>query len=360
MAPYFTDTFGNAASPHTFGRTASSAVARAREQIALTIGADSTGIIFTSGATEANNLALLGLARGGTGRRKIVVSAVEHKSVLLPADILTEDGFFIEYLPVDKDGVLVLDVAKRIIDTNTLVVFAQAANNETGVIQPVKEVAEIAHSFGALCHCDAAQAMGKIPVNVSDLDVDLASFSAHKTYGPKGVGVLFAHSILARPRLRPLVLGGSQEGRLRAGTLNVPGIVGFGAACRLASKYLRDDTLRISRLRGLCEENLLRSIPGARINGRAAPRLPGTISVTIPGVPADVLLANLQTVCIGVGAACNSGAPEPSHVLLAMNVNREDAECTVRISLGRYTTDRDVGACIDEVSLVAQRLLAGV
>jgi cysteine desulfurase len=359
MSPYFAEAFGNPASPHSCGRTASSAVTRAREQIASTIGVEPAAVIFTSGATEANNLALFGLARRASDRRKIVVSAVEHKSVLVPADAVAEEGFLVEHLPVDGNGVVVLEAARRIIDAKTLAVSVQAANNETGVLQPVKEVAEIARSVGAMCHCDAAQAIGKIPVDVADLGVDLASFSAHKAYGPKGIGVLAVCTTRIRPWLKPVLVGGGQEGNLRAGTLNVPGIVGFGTACRLASMLLRDDTLRTSSLRRICEERLLQGIPSARINGRAAPRLSGTISLTIPGVPADILMANLQTVCIGDGAACHSGALEPSHVLLAMNLSRADAECTVRISLGRYTTEGDVIAAVDELISAAQRLLAG-
>jgi len=357
MMPYFTETFGNAASPHSHGRMASSAVARARAEIASAIGADAACIIFTSGATEANNFALFGLARGASARRKIVVSAVEHKSVLVPAETLAEEGFHVEYLPVDSNGVLALDAAERTIDDATLVVSVQAANNETGVIQPVKAIAELAHSVGAICHCDATQAIGKMPVNIDELCVDLASFSAHKAYGPKGVGVLFASSKQGRSSLRPQMWGGEQEGRFRAGTLNVPGIVGFGAACRLASELLRDDVTRISRLRALCEDDLLQNLPGARINARIAARLPGTISLTIPGIPADMLVANLPTVCIGNGAACHSGTPEPSHVLLAMNLSRTDAECTVRISLGRYTTEPEVRAAVEELDLAARHLL---
>jgi cysteine desulfurase len=357
MTPYFSETFGNAASSHSYGRMASSAVARARQEIASAVGADATEIIFTSGATEANNLALFGMAQATSRRRKIVVSAVEHKSVLIPANKLAEDGFRVEWLPVDKNGKVATEVAEQIIDTDTIAVSLQAANNETGVIQPVKEIAEIAHSVGAVCHCDAAQAIGKMMVNIDGLGVDLASFSAHKAYGPKGIGALFVSAKRSRPPLRPQLWGGGQEGHLRAGTLNVPGIVGFGAACRLVADLLRDDTMRISHLRSLCEEALLQSIARAQINSREAIRLPGTISLTIPGIPADMLMANLPTVCIGDGAACSSGVPEASHVLIAMSLSRQDAECTVRISLGRYTTEIDVRTAVEELSLAVQHLL---
>lgn len=360
MLPFFAHGYANAASPHSAGRLASVAVARAREEVASAIGADSACIVFTSGATEANNLALFGMTRGGSQRRKIVVSAVEHKSVLAPVAQLAEEGFQVVILPVDNNGVLALDAAERVIDDTTLLVSVQAANNETGVIQPVSAIAELAHAKGAVCHCDAAQAIGKMPLRVDQLGVDTASLSAHKAYGPKGIGALFLSPTPGRPPLRPVMLGGGQEGRLRAGTLNVPAIVGFGRACRLASDLLQDDVTRISDLRAMCENDLLRKLPTARINARAASRLPGTISLTTPGIPADMLIANLPCVCIGDGAACNSGTPEPSHVLLAMNISRADAECTVRISLGRYTTESEIKAAVQEIEVIARDLLARI
>jgi cysteine desulfurase len=360
MMPFFAHEYGNAASPHRAGRLASVAIARAREEVASAIGTESACIVFTSGATEANNLALFGMARGTSSRRKVVVSAIEHKSVLVPATMLVEEGCEVTVLPVDGNGVLALDEAERVIDDTTLVVVVQAANNETGVIQPVGVIASLAHAKGAFCHCDAAQAIGKMPVMVEQLDVDTASFSAHKVYGPKGVGALFVSSRPGRPALRPMLWGGGQEERLRAGTLNVPGIVGFGCACRLAGILLEEDVKRILRLRAMCEDELLRRLPGVWINARSVPRLPGTMSLTIPGIPADMLTANLPTVCIGDGAACNSGAPEPSHVLLAMNLSRSDAECTVRISLGRYTTESEVQAAVEEVTVVVRDLLTRI
>jgi len=356
MSPFFDKKFGNASSLHSHGYIASSAVARAREEIASAVGVDAVDIIFTSGATEANNLALFGLAQGTAKRRKIVVSAVEHKSVLSPAKTLADLGFQVECLPVDNDGVLLIEAAKKIIDDETLLVSAQMANNETGVIQPIKEIVDIAHSVGAVCHCDAAQAIGKMQINIEKLGIDLASLSAHKAYGPKGIGALFASKKRARPLLRPQMWGGGQEEYLRAGTLNVPGIVGFGTACRLASNFLHEDIERISRLRSLCEEGLLQSIPRAHLNARTVARLPGTISLTIPGIPSDMLMANLPNVCIGDGSACSSGTPEPSHVLTAMNMSRTNAECTVRISLGRFNTERDVEVAIEGLRLAIQHI----
>jgi cysteine desulfurase len=357
MLPYFTHECGNASSLHSAGRVAAAAVAQARQDIATTIGTDSDRIIFTSGATEANNLVMFGTAESTSKRRKIVVSAVEHKSVLAPCARLEEDGYKVVTIPVDANGVVSLDEAANIIDDQTLLVSVQVANNEIGVIQPVADIATLAHAKGALCHADAAQALGKIPIKIDQLGVDLASFSAHKVYGPKGVGALFIANMPNRPKLRSQLLGGGQERSLRAGTLNVPGIVGFGCACRLASKCLAEDMRRVLVLREMCERNLLERLPDSWVNARFIPRLPGTISFTMPGVPADMVIANLQDLCIGAGAACNSGAPEPSHVLLAMNLKRSDAESTLRISIGRYTSESDVTTAIDELTIVIRDLL---
>jgi cysteine desulfurase len=358
MLPYFTKDYGNAASTHPAGRVATTAIARAREHVARAIGASAESIIFTSGATEANNLALLGLARGNHCRRKIVVSAVEHKSVLAPALHLADHAYTVDTLPVDRNGVVDLNAARRLIDETTLVVSVQGANNETGTIQPIREIARIAHERGALCHCDAAQMLGKIPVNVRGLEVDLASFSAHKVYGPKGIGALFLASGKIVSVVQPILYGGGHERDLRPGTQNVPAIVGFGSACRSACAMLPSEMERILALRQLLEHGLLTDIPELRVNSVDAPRIPGTISLTVSGVPADMLMSNLNTVCISNGSACNSGAPEPSHVLLAMKLTRSEAECTVRISLGRYTTEADIAVARQEIVAAATRLKA--
>jgi cysteine desulfurase len=257
----------------------------------------------------------------------------------------------VDTLPVDRNGVVDLNAARHLIDENTLVVSVQGANNETGAIQPVREIARLAHERGALCHCDAAQMLGKIPVNVRDLEVDLASFSAHKVYGPKGIGKIVS-------LVQPILYGGGHERDLRPGTQNVPAIVGFGSACRIACAVLPSDMERICALRQLLECWLLTDIPELRVNSIDAPRIPGTISLTVSGVPADMLMSNLNTVCISNGSACNSGAPEPSHVLLAMKLTRSEAECTVRISLGRYTTEADIAVARQEIVAAATHLKA--
>lgn len=358
MLPYFTKDYGNAASTHPAGRVATTAIAGAREHVARAIGASAESIIFTSGATEANNLALLGLARGNHRRRKIVVGVVEHKSVLAPALHLADHAYTVDTLPVDRNGVVDLNAARQLIDENTLVVSVQGANNETGTIQPIREIARLAHECGALYHCDAAQMLGKIPVNVRDLEVDLASFSAHKAYGPKGIGALFLATSKIVSAMQPILYGGGHERDLRPGTQNVPAIVGFASACRIACAGLPSEMERISALRQLLEDRLVKDISELRVNSGNAPRIPGTTSLTISGVPADMLIANLDRVCISTGSACNSGAPEPSHVLLAMKLTRSEAECTIRISLGRYTTETDIVVAHQEIVAAATRLKA--
>ena len=356
MLPYFAVEYGNSGSPHNAGRVAASAVAEARDRVAHAIGTDSENVVFTSGATESNNLAILGIAAQTSERRKIVVGAIEHKSVLGPAFHLSNKGYEVRQIPVDRNGLVDLYAAETIIDGHTLLVSVQGANNETGVIQPLQDIVSLAHARGAFFHCDATQMLGKIPISIDDSSIDMASFSAHKAYGPKGVGALAITSGRLRAALRPLHLGGGQERSLRPGTQNVPGIVGFGSACCLIHKELDVEIQRLSTLRSLCEESLLGTIGGSWVNGDCSPRLPGTLSLTIPDVPADMLMTNLPRVCIGDGAACNSGALEPSHVLLAMGLSRTHAECTIRISLGRDSSESEIVTGCREISAAVMDL----
>lgn len=355
MLPYFAEEYGNSTSPHEAGRAASNAIATARQQVADAAGAKHECIIFTGSATESNNIAILGVANARHHRLKIVVSAVEHKSVLEPAFHLRQHGYAVETISVDSNGVVDLHEAGKLIDDQTLIVSVQGANNETGVIQPIRQIVQLAHDRGTLCHCDAAQMLGKVPVNIEELGVDIASFSAHKTYGPKGIGALFVAPHIAGT-ISPIFFGGHQERGLRPGTQNVPAIVGFGCACQVARDLVQSDAKRVSILREQLESKLLATIPESRVNASNAMRLPGTISLTIPGTPADMLIANLPTVCISNGSACNSGALEPSHVLLAMNLSRAEAESTLRISLGRYTTEKDVVTASREIADAACHL----
>jgi cysteine desulfurase len=345
MLPYFTAVYGNPANGlHPQGRQAARAVNVGREQVAELMGAQPHEIVFTAGATESNNLAIFGLARGmgGSARCRIVTSAVEHKAVLAPCERLQGEGYDLVVLPVDDQGRVDLAAAAAAIDEHTVLVSVQAANNETGVIQPVAELAELAHAQGAIFHCDAAQALGKIPVDVNGLGVDLLSASAHKLYGPKGIGVLFVRKSIRAAGLEPQTLGGGQESGLRSGTTNVPAIVGFGEACCISRTEGTEERVRIEALRNQLEEGLLAAIDTLMVQSRRALRLPNTSSLTFRGCDADALLLNLPDVMMGTGSACSSGAIEPSHVLQAMGVPRADAFSTIRATLGRFTTANDI------------------
>jgi cysteine desulfurase len=340
MLPYFNEIYGNPANGlHKQGRLASKAVDEARDQVAYLIGARPTEIVFTSGATESDNLAILGIARihRGEKRNRIVTSVVEHKAVLLACKKLQEEGFDVVFLPVDLDGKALLDAAKQAINEDTLLVSIQGANNEIGTIQSVAQLAELAHKFGALIHCDAAQAAGKIPVDVNEWDIDLLSVSAHKLYGPKGIGALFVRGGSSAIPIEPIWYGGGQENGLRSGTTNVPSVVGFGEACKIFNSEGIEETLRIKDFRDEFEKQLSSKVRSVKINGANADRLPNTSNLTFPGIDADALILNCPDIMIGTGSACTSGAIEPSHVLTAIGLNREDANSTVRISMGRYT-----------------------
>ena len=347
MLPFFSEWYGNPATGlHVQGRRAARAVDDAREQVAALIGCQSGELIFTAGATESNNLAILGMGRANrnNGRTRIITTAVEHKAVLLPCHQLQKEGYELVVLSVDSQGRVSMPDAETAINDRTLLVSVQAANNEVGVLQPIAGIAKIAHEHGAIVHCDAAQAVGKIPVDltVDAWQADLLSISAHKLYGPKGIGALYVRGGPRAHALEPLQYGGGQERGLRSGTTNVPGIVGFGEACRICAVELAQESVRIADLRDRFEQALLTSIPGLRINAREAPRLPNTSSLIFPDMDADALLLNLPGVMMGTGSACSSGAMEPSHVLMAMGVNRADAGRTVRASLGRFTTQEQV------------------
>ena len=358
MLPYFGEAYGNPASAlHAPGQAAAEAVEEAREHVAALIGAMRSEVLFTAGATESNNLALFGLAyAAGEGRRRIVTTAVEHKAVLGPCRALGKQGFDVVVLPVDEKGRIDLDAAEEAIDEDTLLVSVQAANNEIGTIQPVAEVARLAHEKGALVHCDAAQAVGKVPVDVEDWDVDLFSVSAHKLYGPKGVGALYVRGGPYALPISPLLVGGGQEKGLRAGTLNVPGIVGLGEACRLSEQLLPQESARIGALRDRLEEAVLQGAPAMRRNGAAENRLPGNCSLIFPGIDAEALVVNAQELAISTGSACTSGAPEPSHVLLATGLSREEAYATVRIGVGRFNTEEEMDRAAEAILRASERL----
>lgn len=360
MLPFFNTIYGNPSNGyHKQGRQAARAVDEAREHVAALIGARPSEIFFTSGATESNNLAVFGVvdALQENNRKRIITSQIEHKAILQPYLNLSQRGFDAIVLPVTASGVLDPEKAKSEITNNSLLVSIHLANNEIGTIQPIKQVAEYAHAAGAIVHCDAAQAVGKISVDVNDLGIDLLSISAHKLYGPKGVGCLYVRGGQRLIQLHPLLYGGGQEKGLRSGTTNVPGIVGFGEAARLSSLFLNDEGLRIEKLRDLFEKSLLANIKNLKINGLGTSRLPNTSSLTFPGIAADALLLNLPNLMLSTGSACNSGALEPSHVLEAIGLSRENAHSTIRASLGRFTTTEQMKFATEQVIKVCQKLL---
>lgn len=358
MIPYFGQLYASPSNAyHAQGRLASDALEAAREQVATLIGSTQGEVVFTSGATESNNLAILGLARGDeTGRKRVVTTAVEHKSVLGPYAMLSNRGMDVVVLPVDDSGEVDLDAADKAISADTLLVSIQAANNEIGTIQPVAEVARLSHERGALVHCDAAQAVGKVPVDVKEWDVDLLSVSAHKLYGPKGIGALYVRGGPYSMPLKPLMVGGGQERQLRAGTLNVPGIVGFGEACKVAYRSMPDEAKRISWLRDRFEKTILDRMDGVRRNGALKNRLPGNSSLTFLGIDAEALIANTPDLAISTGSACTSGAPEPSHVLLAIGLTREQAYSTIRIGTGRFNDESSMATAASSIFQAAARL----
>lgn len=361
MMPFWTENAANPSNPyHPLGRRAADAVESAREQVASLIGARRTEIVFTSGATESNNIAILGTALAHIGhRRRIVTCAVEHKSVLEPCRWLAERDFEVVILPVDPLGHVHLSELERAVNEDTLLVSIQLANNEIGTIQRMETISRIVHERGALMHCDGAQAVGKIPVNVQVMDIDMLSFSAHKLYGPKGVGALYVRGGFKRARLQPLVFGGGHEWTVRPGTLNVPAIVGFGEACRICAEEMGDEGQRTGRLRDRLEELLINEIPLLDRNGDPSNRLPNNSSITFPDIEADALLLNLPDVALSTGSACTSRALEPSHVLQAIGLSRERSYQTVRIGIGRFNTEQQVERAAFRIIEVRNLILAG-
>jgi cysteine desulfurase len=356
MRPYFTDVFGNPSSrTHPAGWQASEAVEKARKQVAVLMGADAREVIFTSGATEANHLAIAGVAAAAPPDRRHVVTVVtEHKAVLEPVRRLAE-GWTVTELPVPDTGLVDIDAVDAAITPNTALVSVMLAHNEIGVIQPLAAIARLAHARGALVHTDAVPALGKVPVDVHALTIDIASFSAHKLYGPKGTGALFVARGVEK-RLRPVVTGGGQERGLRGGTLNVPGIVGFGAACRLAAEEMLAESARLEALRDRLWAGLRDRVGGVSVNGAATPRLPGNLNVHVSGVEGEALLLGLTEIAVSSGAACLSA--EPSHVLRALGLTRDAALASLRFGLGRQTTAAEVDRAVAHVAEVVGHLRA--
>ena len=366
MLPYFSNQFGNAGS-RIYGRglAAESAVEEARRRVADLIGSRPVEISFTGGATESNNLALLGVASAWDSVCHVLVSSIEHPSVREVAEELSRRGVTVHYLPVASDGrVDPDDLSRRLtklqrrndIRSGRILVSVMHANNETGVIQPIERLAAICHQFGALIHTDASQCVGKVPVDVQQLGVDLLSMSGHKLYGPKGVGALFVRRGKPKIEIQNQVWGGSQERGLRSGTTNVPGIVGLGAACRRASELMIGEAIEHRRLTELIVACLSVRLMGVEVNGALANRLPGLVSLSFRGVSAERLQIALRNeVEVSTTSACSTGSQEPSPVLLAMGLSRERAMETLRIAVGRPTCEEDVHLAMDSIVRVVER-----
>ena len=353
MLPFLGGDYGNPSSLHWFGQRARAAIEEARVLVAALVGATASEIVFTSGGSESDNLALRGVAaKAGPSRRGIVCSAIEHHAVLRSARALRDEGWPVRIARVGEDGVLDLDALAADVDGTTVLVSIMLANNETGVLQPVAEAARLARACGALVHCDAVQAAGRVEIGVRALDVDLLTVSAHKIYGPKGVGALY---VRRGTPMAPLVRGGAQERNRRAGTENVAGVVGFGVAADLARRRREEDAARLAALRDRLERLLL-EVPGTRRNGEG-PRVPNTTNVSFEGADAEALLfaLDLEGIAVSTGAACAAGGVEPSHVLRAMGYAPERVQSSLRLSLGRTTSEADVERAAEAIASVVDR-----
>jgi cysteine desulfurase len=345
MLPYLRERFGNPSSGHGYGQLARGAVERAREQVASLIGAAPDEIVFTSGGTEANNLAIRGVAeRASAERRRVVTTAIEHPATERPCAWLERNGFTVARVGVDAEGRARLDAARHAIDARTALVTVMHSNNETGVLQPVSDLAELARAHGALVHTDAAQSVAKVPIDLRELAVDLLSIAGHKLYAPKGVGALFVRRGTA---IAPFALGAGHERGLRPGTENVASIVGLGAACALAEGDMATESARVSALRDELWTRIRSAVPRAAINGHDALRLPNTLNVRFVGVSGTALLARATEVAASTGSACHDGHESASPVILAMGVAPDEARSSVRLTLGRMTQRSDVTRAAD-------------
>jgi cysteine desulfurase len=358
MLPYFAEHYGNPASKmHIFGQTADEAVKQARRQVASIINAEPREIVFTSGATESNNLALKGFAHAFQNHGKhLITLQTEHKSVLDTYSHLQRDGFEVTFLPVRSNGLLDLDVLQRALRVDTILVSIMLANNEIGVIQPVAEAARICHERGIFVHSDATQAVGKISVDIHQLGVDLLSFTAHKLYGPKGCGALYVRRQGTRIRLDPLIDGGGHEQGLRSGTLATPLIIGFAAACNLAVAEMPTESARLRQLRDRLWAGLQAKIPDIVLNGDWEHRLPGNLNVSFMGVKGESLLLDLKEIALSSGSACTTTDSEPSHVLRALGRDDDLADASLRFGLGRFNTQEEVDYVVERVAEAVVKL----
>ncbi len=359
MLPYFTEKFGNAASRnHSFGWEAEEAVDRARNQIAALIGAKSKEIIFTSGATESDNLAIKGVVEFYKDKGNHIISCVtEHKAVLDSCRALERAGkATVTYLPVDKYGLVDPDAVRRAITDKTVLITIMWANNEIGTIHPIAEIGRVAKEKGIIFHTDAVQAIGKVPVDFEKAGVDLASITAHKIYGPKGIGALYVRSKGPRVRLTPQMDGGGHERGMRSGTLNVPGIVGLGAACEIAGMEMPEEARRLIQLRSQLQAGLFERLDEIYLNGHPTERLPGNLNVSFAYVEGESLLMGINDIAVSSGSACTSATLEPSYVIRALGIDDELAHSSIRFGLGRFNTLEEVDYVTDRVSREVKRL----
>ncbi|HWX55844.1 MAG TPA: IscS subfamily cysteine desulfurase [Verrucomicrobiae bacterium] len=356
MMPYFTGKFGNAASrSHQFGWDALTAVEAARQQIARLIGASASEIVFTGGATESDNLAVKGVAEMYRAKgNHIITSATEHKAVLDSCKRLEKYGYQITYLPVQPDGVIDLDRLQDAFTEKTILVSVMAANNEVGTLQPLREIGELCRERGVLFHSDAVQALGKVPLDVDLMNLDLASLTAHKLYGPKGCGALYVRCKDPQVRISAIIDGGGHERGMRSGTLNVPGIVGFGEACAIAQKEMPEESRRTAALRNRLKDKLTAELEEVRVNGSMEHRLPGNLNASFRHVEGEPLMVGLKDIAVSSGAACTSDKIDPSHVLRALGLSDDDAQSTIRFGIGRFNTEAEIdyvaGRVIEVVS----------
>lgn len=356
MLPFVTENYGNPSSIYKIARENKTAVDEARDNLAKAINAKANEIYFTAGGSESDNWALKGVADSCSDKgRHIITTAIEHHAILHTCEFLESKGFEVTYLPVDEYGIISIDDLKNAIRDDTILISVMFANNEIGSVQPIKEIGSIAREKGIVFHTDAVQALGHVPIDVEEMNIDLLSASGHKLYGPKGIGMLYIRKGI---KIKPLIHGGAQERNRRAGTENVPGIVGFGEAVKLASAELEQESKRLAALRDKLIDGILSSIPHSRLNGHPQKRLPGNVNISFEFIEGEsmLLLLDMKGICASSGSACTSGSLDPSHVLLAIGLPHEKAHGSLRLTLGHFNTEEEVDVILKELPPIVSRL----
>lgn len=356
MLPFFSDKFGNPHSDHLFGYQAADAVSEARQHIAKLINAKEKEIIFTSGATESNNLAIKGVAEFYKNKNHIITTQIEHKCVLASCKRLEKKGFNVTYLPVDHYGRINLQQLEENIRPETLLISVIFANNEVGTIQPIKEIGEICKKHSVIFHTDAAQAVGKVKIDVEEMNIDLLSLSSHKIYGPKGIGALYRRTTGKRVNLSPIIDGGGQESGIRSGTLATPLCIGFGEACRIANNEMDIYIPKILELQKSLQEMLFNGLDNIFLNGDKDNRIPGNLNISFQGVESEALIFGLKTIAVSSGSACSSGTLEPSYVLVALNIPENLINSSIRIGIGKQNTYQEIEYCANQIIKTIKKL----